>query len=93
MFDCSIFTEYSDRDLSCMSENIANKWRSRLTKDQSRKLKKSRHQLQPPVQPPPAQPQEDREVEEVVLFSETMALVRRLCFSLTLILSPMIIIK
>ena len=42
MFDCSIFTEYDDRDLSSMSENISNKWRSRLTKEQSKKLKKSR---------------------------------------------------
>ncbi len=42
MFDCSIFTEYDDRDLSCMSENITNKWRSRLTKEQSKKLQKSR---------------------------------------------------
>ncbi len=42
MFDCSLFTEYDDRDLSCMSENIVNKWRSRLTKEQSKKLQKSR---------------------------------------------------
>ena len=36
MFDCSIFTEYTEEELSHMSEKITKKWRSRLTKEQSK---------------------------------------------------------
>ena len=63
MFDCSIFTEYTDLDLSCMSENFANKWRSRLTKEQARKLKHSRIQPQASSQ---VGPEEGCKPEEAV---------------------------
>ena len=64
MFDCSIFTEYNEGDLSCLSEHISNKWRSRLTKEQSKKLKKSR-----------GRKTEEEKEEKVAEFDETMALV------------------
>jgi hypothetical protein len=60
MFDCSIFTEYDEGDLSNLSEHISNKWRSRLTKEQCKKLKKSRGKT---------------EEEKVSKVDETMALV------------------
>jgi hypothetical protein len=47
MFDCSIFTEYTEEELSHMSEKIAKKWRSRLTKEQSKKSKQTSGQSNP----------------------------------------------
>ncbi len=74
MFDCSIFTEYDDRDLSCMSENISNKWRSRLTKEQSKKLKKSRsEQSQAKVTTLTKE-----EKKHILIANETLDLVRKM---------------
>jgi hypothetical protein len=45
MFDCSIFTEYDDTELSCLSEKITTKFRSRLLKQDSSKKQKNRRQV------------------------------------------------
>lgn len=61
--------------MSCMSENISNKWRSRLTKEQAKRLKKSRKE--PKRNGHQDKKDEDTTEEDFGKLSETMALVSR----------------
>jgi type I site-specific restriction endonuclease len=75
LFDCSIFTKYTDADLSCMSENMSKQLRSRLAQEESKKSEEQPQDLADEQQPQHEADQARERVKEAQRLDQTMALV------------------
>jgi hypothetical protein len=82
MFDNSIFTVYTEADLSLMSEKYTKRWRSRLAKEEKKRAKKAARGESKQVedQPQGEAGQAEKKDKGALCMDETMALVSWIYF-------------